>query len=342
MSPQPRIGSGRTIQEYENKKLAEKMAEQAPTLDSIGATEEERALGSVEAVIAARQEIQDASRASTPPPEPEAPAPTSTAAQIARFVSKASALQEALAAERAECAKIAEPMLSESHGIQTAMGILKQKYQAKVDEFAGVDWPALIAATPAVLVMDEKARGLVDISKQAVHRFRLAVADARSTLAGAFGDSKPDKDDTNTVSLQHATEILGSLLAGGDNHVSDKSYPDDHPVRVLSATFKRAVAQMEWWLKKARMVLEQAQRAVERFVQTERELNDVLSKIEPQDVEPRPLATTLPRLGPPPEPRATSSYTDFDPRGHDADAKPKDGAVVTPVGDNAGYRVGGR
>jgi hypothetical protein len=97
---------------------------------------------------------------------------------------------------------------------------------------------------------------------------------------------------------------------------------DGRSVRVLSATFKRAVLQMDWWLARTRTILASTQNAVEWFVRTEQELNAILSKLEPKDgIDPTPAKTVLPKLDTPPA-GAASSYASFDPRKLDA-PKPK-------------------
>ena len=282
----PRIG--RVTKQNEKAQLA--MAEAPPAavvveeaavvvknIEDLKPSAEERALGSYDAIVAARQQFQDAYKAATPA-EPAVPKTTPTPSLISKFIDRANApTSEALLAEQAECDRVGRPMVTEAHSIQTAFGILRINYQPKVEAYVGTDWAALRAATPSVLIWCEKPGMLVDISKQAIHNFQVAVTNARTTLASTFGDAQPGPREVNAVSLQHAAQILGNLLDSGGNYIADKSL-DGRSVRVQSATFKRAVVQMSWWLNKARSILESAQHAVERFVTTERELNEVLAQ----------------------------------------------------------------
>ncbi len=139
-------------------------------------------------------------------------------------------------------------------------------------------------------------------------------SDARIALASTFGDSQIGKEETNTISLQHATQIL-EQVASAECHVADKTL-DGRSTRVLSATFKRAVSQITWWLAKANLVLTGAKEAVARFEQAERFFTEIMSKLDPKDeIEPQRKSAALPRLEPQRE-MPTSSYTDWDPREH--------------------------
>ena len=259
--------------------------------------------------IKAREQEKSKLLASITPPPTETP--QNPVGLIEKFIARATAPSNALIeAERAECERIARPLLTEVKSLQTAMGILQSKWKDKVESYVSTDWNALRRATPPVLVRDEKARMMVDIAAQAIHNFQVAVTNARISLAG-FGDEKPGPKEVNTVSLRHAAEILSDILVG-DNHVSDKSW-DGHSVRVLSATFRRGVVQLEYWLGRSRATLQGAEFAVERFVETERVLTDILAKLEPTMPEAQMKRATLPNMEERPE-RGTSSYVDFDPR----------------------------
>jgi hypothetical protein len=260
--------------------------------------------------IAAREaEKQRLLATITPPVEKK----QDTTGLIGKFIAKATApSNDLLEAERAECEKIARPLLTETKSIQTTMGILRSKWQDKVEAYVATDWNALRAATPSMLVWETKGRGgYVDISKQAVHDFQVAVSSARTTLGSSFGDDKPGPGEVNAISLSHAAEILSSLLVGG-NYIGDRSL-DGPSIRVQSATFRRAIVQMRYWVDRSRAILQSAERAVDRFVQTERTLTEILAKLDPAEVGPQLKRTTLPTLEERPE-CGTSSYVDFDPR----------------------------
>jgi hypothetical protein len=243
-------------------------------------------------------------------PQPEKP--QDTTGLIGKFIAKATApTNDVRNAERAECERIARPLLTEAKSIQTTMGLLRSKCADKVEAYVATDWPALRAATPQVLVRDANAKMMVDVAGNAVRNFQNAVADARTALASQFGDSQPGRSEYNTISLTHAVEIMNNLLVG-DNYVGDRSL-DGRSVRVQSATFRQAIAQLNYWLGRSRSILQSAEHAVERFNRTEQQLTGILAKLDPAHVEPQMKRTTLPDIKPEPE-RGTSSYADFDPR----------------------------
>jgi hypothetical protein len=82
-----------------------------------------------------------------------------------------------------------------------------------------------------------------------------------------------------------------------------------------------------------------------KFLKLEVKVAGDLDAAKLVDVEPEPPRAVLPAIGPTPtrmQPGSNVGLPDFEPRGLMRNPAPvDDGPQVTPLGDGAGYRIGG-
>jgi hypothetical protein len=248
--------------------------------------------------------------------------------------------------ERAEVERLARPLLTRARSCQTALGILQTKWTEKVLAAAGTDWAALRKGTPELLVWTDDqiqykkkvARMQTDVAGAAITRYERAVNAAKSALSTVLNQAPDGKYSMDAVSLAHAETLVTQMLPSTTNWVTDKSL-DGRTVRVLSASFRRGLKQLEYYLDLGEAAVSAAHRAVQEYQDAQQHLTNILAQLEPQIGVRGPATFTIPA---PPvvreSARGGTSYQDWDVFA--PETKPADpGIRVEKV--QGGYQVSG-
>jgi hypothetical protein len=311
-------------------------------LEDLNPTDEERALGSYDAIVAHREAEKATMVAKTLDVKPEAPTlpviQGKTIGSILTTLTDAGhagttrARAERLAEVRAEV----QPLLTEARSLETRHGMLRAKHLARVEEVAGADWSAIsaAAASPAYLKLVEVGgrKQNVNVAQRAVHRLRTAAVEARAVLSSSMGDNEQGRD-IDPTSLSRAAAAVENALAGGDI---------DFAPGVLRQSFKRGVSHLRVWIERAQRLVDGTEVAVQRFDEAVEATREIMVGLVVAEAPPRPPASRLPVMEDTRPTLGGTSYQDFEPREVMRDPEPpKDASPVTFVGPNKeGIRVG--
>jgi hypothetical protein len=259
--------------------------EQQPTWDSIGATPEERALGSFDAVLKARAPEKARLLA-----KPAAPAPRGTNTVdtlLGAFTSKQTeADTRAGEDKRARVAAVVEPLQKAVAQVTGRFGALKRDVEDKAEKIAAMNIDAVRKAVPLVVTPGNEVTNhdLLVI----YHRLAVQVRDAfriQPELGEHFGDL--------TKAMQWLVNCPGD---------------------VGSPAFEQARRHVNEYLQREERAVVGLAGLAQQFKTLGAKVEDMLNKLSPQDVAPTVKAATLPALPAEQPTRTGTSYTDFDPR----------------------------
>jgi hypothetical protein len=329
MGRSPIIGRSSVIEEMKQEAVR--------NLEDLKPTDEERARGSYEAIVAAREVERSQMVATLTQKQPETPAVVAiqtkepVASIIGRFTARTAEVTAAAAADRtAEARKLEAGQVAEAKSLETRHGILKKKYQERVEGAFGTDFAALLASLPEGLQHDPDRQGLVAVNHLAVYAYKAAAEHARELLRSSFGD-RVQGNDPDPVNLSGAAQQVENAIIGGQTH--------DALTGLVAPVFLRAISHLTWWVEKGRNFVDATERAVKAFDQAESKLKKILATVEPTDGPPSEKVSYLPPIERTRE-MGSTSYVDFDPREHTVKQKKSDVEIV-PLGQGDGFRVTG-
>jgi hypothetical protein len=312
--PQPKLS--KSVQQ-----LAEMKREAARNIDDPSPTDVERALGSYDAIVAAREAERAALLeriGATAQPEPPR-------ASLADLLTKASSGADKLAAldtaerngqraaeeeDQERARQLIAPHRERGHGAVTRMGQLKAKYADRVSKAAALDLKAIFKRVPARVTPGQDYAA----NHFAIERYvRLA-----REITDTFRSFSP-VDFTDGVRSAESYVYRGSSSPEFLNEI--RRHLPWHTDRLVGS-----VASVEERLA--------------RFEKLEAAITEDLAGVELVDVAPDPKPDFLAPMPPTPRRSSDTSFYDWDPR-EPAPTPPLGPSVTRLGGDGEGLRVNG-
>jgi hypothetical protein len=308
MSPQPRLS--KAVQQLQENRNAE------VDIESLAPSDEERQLGSYEAIVAHRTAEVARLKAArqVKPVEPALPAVAESRKVVeqqlgARLNQFAAAEQAAVQARdeeiRAQVTAEVDALASRARGAQTALGIMREKWYDDVAAVAGLDLNAVLRRMPLKETAAEDRNGNAPVFISNHTHLVLLVRHAQP-LAGALGS---DFEELRK-SMEHLSTFTANLWyqTGGTQGYYDTL------IGGPSVTWRSAKAHAVHWLTKMEQHVAAVRRLIEQYERLHARVAADLANLGPLEIAaPPPKAVVGALRAFPPEPGG-SSFQDFDPR----------------------------